>query len=38
MRCERTWQSEMEHVPSERELVEAQGETAMETEIEQIFG
>ena len=38
MRCERTWQSEMEHVPSEWELVEAQGETAMETEIEQIFG
>ena len=38
MRCERTWQSEMEHVPSEWELVEAEGETAMETEIEQIFG
>ena len=38
MRCERTWQSEMEHVPSQWELVEAEGEAAMETEIEQIFG
>ena len=38
MRCERTWQSEMENVPSEWELVEAEGEAAMETEIEQIFG
>jgi len=38
MRCERTWQSEMEHVPSEWELVEAEDEAAMETEIERIFG
>ena len=38
MRCERTWQSRMEHVPSEWELVEAEDATAMETEIEQIFG
>ena len=37
MRCERTWQSRMEHVPSEWELVEAEDATAMETEIEQIF-
>ena len=38
MRCERTWQSEMEHVPSEWELVEAEDAAAMEAEIEQIFG
>ena len=38
MRCERTWQSEMEHVPSEWELVEAKDAAAMEAEIQQIFG